>query len=146
MVFKINVSDKGKTFKLESDNEALIRMKIGDKLEGEMISADLDGYELQISGTSDVAGFPGIKGHVGPQLRRVLLTKNDKGMNQTRPQGLRLKKSIRGEEISEKTVQINTIVIKEGAKKFNEICPTKPAKEKNDDKSKKAPVAEAPAA
>ena len=128
MVFKFNVSDKGKTLKLETDNEALIRMKIGDKLEGEMISQELAGYELIITGTSDVAGFPGIKGHVGPQLRRVLLTKNDKGMNQTRPQGLRLKKSIRGEEISEKTVQINTIVHKHGHKKFEELLPKKEPK------------------
>lgn len=128
MVFKFNISDKGKTLKLESDNEALIRMKIGDKLEGEMISEQLAGYELIITGTSDVSGFPGIKGHVGPQLRRVLLTKNDKGMNQTRPQGLRLKKSIRGEEISEKTVQINTIVHKHGHKKFSEMLPVKEPK------------------
>ena len=50
-------------------------------------------------------------------------------MNQTRPGGLRLKKSVRGEEISEKTMQINLKVLKEGAKKFDEICPPKPAKE-----------------
>ncbi len=125
MVFKINVSDKGKTLKVESDNEGLIRMKIGDKLNGDLISADLDGYTLEITGTSDMAGFPGIKGEVGAPLRRLLLTKNDKGMNQTRPGGLRLKKSVRGEEISEKTVQINTKVLKEGSKKFVDLLPKK---------------------
>lgn len=125
MVFKINVSDKGKTLKVESDNEGLIRMKIGDKVNGDLISADLDGYTLEITGTSDMAGFPGIKGQVGAPLRRLLLTKNDKGMNQTRPGGLRLKKSVRGEEISEKTVQINTKVLKEGSKKFADLLPKK---------------------
>ena len=130
MAFKINVSHKGRTFKAEIDNESFIRMKIGDKLHGDMVNPDFAGYTLEITGTSDIAGFPGIKGHVGPQLRRVLLTKNDLGMNQTRPQGLRLKKSIRGEEISDKIVQINMNVIKEGHKKFDEICPAKVKEEK----------------
>ena len=137
MVFKFNISHKGRTYKAETDNEGLIRMKIGDKLEGSMITSDLEGYSLEITGTSDVAGFPGIKGQVGSQLRRLLLTKNDLGMRETRPQGLRLKKTVRGEEISEKTLQINTKVLKEGSKKFDELCPAKPAKEKADDKSKK---------
>lgn len=142
MVFKINVAHKGRTFKAETDNEGLIRMKIGEKLEGNMISPDLEGYSLEITGTSDIAGFPGIKGQIGGQLRRILLTKKDLVMNTTKPKGLRLKKSVRGEEISDKTLQINTKVLKEGTKKFDEICPAKPAKEKNDDKSKKqAPAA-----
>jgi ribosomal protein S6E (S10) len=129
MVFKFNISHKGRTYKAETDNEGIIRMKIGDKLDGSMITSDLEGYSLEITGTSDIAGFPGIKGQVGGQLRKILLTKDDLGMRQTRPQGLRLKKSVRGEEISEKTLQINTKVLKEGTKKFDEICPAKPAKE-----------------
>ncbi len=142
MVFKINVAHKGRTFKLETDNEAWIRMKIGDKVNGDLVSADFDGYSLEITGTSDIAGFPGIKGEVGAQLRGKLLTKNQTGMRNSRHDGLRLKKTVRGEEISDKTSQINLVVLKEGHKKFDEICPAKPAKEKNDDKSKKvaAPV------
>jgi len=130
MAFKINVSHKGRTYKVESENESLIRTKIGDKINGDLISGELDGYQLEITGTSDMAGFPGIKGQIGGQLRGLLLTKGDKGMNQTRPKGLRLKKTMRGEEISEKTSQINTKVLKEGTKKFDEVCPPKPAKEK----------------
>ena len=130
MVFKINVSHNGRTWKVETDNEALIRMKIGDKINGDVVSAELEGYQLEITGTSDIAGFPGIRGQIGGQLRKLLLTKDDKGMNQTRPRGLRLKKSVRGEEISDKTSQINFNVLKEGKKKFDEICPAKPAKEK----------------
>ena len=79
MPFKFNISHKGRTYKTESDNEGLIRMKIGEKLQGNMISADLEGYELEITGTSDIAGFPGIKGEIGPQLRRILLTRGMKG-------------------------------------------------------------------
>ena len=122
MPFKINVSHKGKTFKAETDNEELLQKKIGDKISGDLISKDLSGYDLEITGTSDIAGFPGIKGQVGAQLRRLLLTKNDLGMNAKR-KGLRLRKSVRGEEISEKTIQINTTVKKEGSKKFQDLFP-----------------------
>lgn len=130
MAFKINVSHKGRTWKVETDNESLVRMKIGDKINGDIISTELDGYSLEITGTSDIAGFPGIKGEIGGQLRKLLLTKDDRGMNQTRPRGLRLKKSVRGEEISDKTSQINLKVLKEGKKKFDEICPMKVKEDK----------------
>lgn len=129
MQFKINVSDKGKTLKLESESESLIRTKIGEIINGSLISPDLDGYELEITGTSDISGFPGIKGQIGSQLRKVLLTKDDKGMRTTRPKGLRLKKSIRGEEISDKTSQINIKVLKHGKKKFEDLLPKKEAPE-----------------
>jgi ribosomal protein S6E (S10) len=133
MAFKINVSHKGRTYKTESDNESFIRMKIGERIDGDLISGDLGGYKLEITGTSDISGFPGIKGQIGGQLRKVLLTRKDKGMN-TKGEGLRLKKSVRGEEISEKTVQINTKVLKEGNKKFDELCPVK-AKEVKEEKT-----------
>jgi len=140
MAFKINVSHKGRTYKAESDNESFIRIKIGEKIEGDLISADLGGYKLEITGTSDIAGFPGIKGQVGGQLRKLLLTKEDKGMN-IKGEGLRLKKSVRGEEISEKTAQINTKVLKEGTKKFDELCPPKVKEEKTEIKAE-APKAQ----
>ena len=130
MVFKINASHKGRTWKTEVDNESFIRMKIGDKINGDMVSPELEGYQLEITGTSDLSGFPGIKGQIGPQLRGLLLTRADKGMRPTRPRGLRLKKSVRGEEISEKTSQINCKVLKEGKKKFDEVCPAKVKEEK----------------
>jgi ribosomal protein S6E (S10) len=134
MVFKINVSHKGRTYKTETNTEEIIRTKIGDKIDGKVLSEDLEGYELEITGTSDIAGFPGIKGYLGPQLKQALLTREDKGMNITKPKGLRLKKTIRGEEISEKTAQINTKVIKEGKKKFDEICPEKQKENKEEKK------------
>jgi len=38
-----------------------------------------------------------------------------------KPKGLRLRKTVRGKEISLATVQINTKVLKEGAKKFDSL-------------------------
>ena len=57
MVFKINIAEKGKTFKVEVDTEALIGKKIGDKIDGKDIKNELEGYELEITGSSDKAGF-----------------------------------------------------------------------------------------
>ncbi|VVB78392.1 30S ribosomal protein S6e [uncultured archaeon] len=119
MAFKINVSSKGKTYKLESENEVLIGKKIGETLEGSDLSEDLKGYTLEITGTSDISGIPGKKGLEGATYHRKLLTLGF-GMKDRR-KGMRLKKTLRGEEISPKTIQINTIVKKEGSKKFSEL-------------------------
>ena len=119
MAFKINVSEKGKTIKLESENENLIGKKIGEQIPGKDISEELNGYELEITGTSDISGIPGQKGLEGASYHRKLLTFGH-GMKDRR-KGIRLKKTLRGEEISPKTIQINTIVKKHGSKKFTEF-------------------------
>lgn len=137
MVFKINVSHKGKTFKVESENENLVGYSIGDKIEGKEFSTDLTGYEILITGTSDKAGFTGMTNIDGPNLHKALLTygkgmhKKPKGEGKInrKPKGLRLKKTVRGKEISLDTVQINTKVLKEGSKKFDALF-EKPIEEK----------------
>ena len=126
MAFKINISHKGKTLKLESENENLIGRRIGEKIEGKEFSPDLAGYELEITGTSDIAGIPGFKGIEGSAYQRKLLTFGP-GMKDRR-KGIRLRKTLRGEEISLKTMQINSKVLKEGSKKFQELL--KPKEEK----------------
>lgn len=147
MVFKLNISEKNKAWKLESDSESLEGKKLGEKIKGEEFNKELSGYELEITGTSDIAGFPGIKEVEGPTLKRVLLNygkgmhKKPKGLRKKRrksPPGLRLKKTVRGNQISKDTVQINMKVLKSGSKKLEEIFP-----EQNKPKEKKV---EAPAA
>jgi ribosomal protein S6E (S10) len=126
MAFKINVSHKGKTFKLESEDEFLIGKKIGESFKGVELSPDLQGYELLISGTSDLAGIPGFKEIEGIGYTRRLLTYG-KGMKDRRS-GMRLRKTNRGNEISSKTVQINMKVLKEGEKKFSDLIVKKEEK------------------
>jgi len=123
MVFKVNVSHNGKTAKFEIDNEELIEKTIGEKISGKEISADLEGYELEITGTSDKAGFPGMKDQAGGMLKRIILKKG-KCMRDSR-EGMRLRKTVRGNAISADTVQINTIVVKQGHKKFEEFTAKK---------------------
>ena len=91
---------------------------------------------MEITGTSDDSGFPGMKGLEGIRYHRVLLKKGF-GMHDSR-KGIRLRKTLRGDEISLKTIQINVIVKKEGHKKFEELLPKKEAE-------KKAKPAEIPA-
>jgi len=127
MPFKINISDKGKTFQIETESEVVVGKAIGEKIKGSDISPDLEGYELEITGTSDISGFPGKKGLEGTGYHRELLNYGF-GMKNTK-KGLRLRKTLRGGEISLKTAQINTKVIKEGSKKFTDLIPKKEAGE-----------------
>ena len=136
MVFKINVSNNGKTFKAETENEGLAGYSINDKIDGKEFSPDLEGYELLITGTSDKSGFMGSAAIDGPNIHKVLLgygkgmKKKPKGEGKInrKPNGLRLRKTVRGKEISSFTVQINTKVLKEGNKKFDSLF-EKPAEE-----------------
>ena len=132
MVFKINVAEKGKTFKVETDNEELTNFSIGDTINGSLLSPDLEDYELKITGTSDKAGFCGLQKLEGPRLHKKLLSyetgmwkrpkkEGKKQRSNKNPKGLRLRKTVRGKEISLDTVQINTIIQKQGKKKFEDL-------------------------
>ena len=161
MVFKINLSIKdGKTYKLETEAPALKQHKLGDIIKGEEISEDLTGYELEITGTSDFAGFIGKKGVQGIGLKGVLLGygqgmhKRPKGEKKVgkAPKGLRLRKTVRGETISDAVIQVNIKVLKEGAKKLSEVFPDQNKKpeassesaSETGSKPNKAPETEAP--
>tara|TARA_Y100000310_G_scaffold145018_1_gene144377 strand:+ start:1788 stop:2438 length:651 start_codon:yes stop_codon:yes gene_type:complete len=144
---KINIANKGKTYKIETESEVLVGTKIGDKVKGEDVSSDLAGYELEITGTSDKSGFPGFKNLKGSGLRKVLVTygpgmKNRPKKEGKKPtpnnKGLRLRKTFRGNEISSDTVQINIKVIKEGTKKFDDFLKKEeaPASDNNVEQAK----------
>jgi small subunit ribosomal protein S6e len=129
MAFKINISHKGKTIKFELESEELVGKTIGEEIEGNEINSDLEGYKLKITGTSDKAGFPGLVQIQGPGLKKVLLKKG-KGMWDNR-EGIKLRKTVRGNTISIDSVQINLSVLKEGKKKFEEFL-KKPEEEKKE--------------
>ncbi|MEK6891007.1 MAG: S6e family ribosomal protein [Nanoarchaeota archaeon] len=133
MAFKINVSESGKTYHLELESEELLGKKIGDKINGNEISGDLAGYELEITGTSDKAGFPGKKEVKGILLRGVLLKKGP-FMRKTPHKGFRGRKNVRGNEISPDILQINMNVVKKGHKPLAEIFPDQGAGKSKDKK------------
>jgi small subunit ribosomal protein S6e len=149
MPFKINISEKsGKTYKLESDSEALIGKNLKEIVQGEEISPELSGYELEITGASDNAGFASMESVEGIGLKQVLLTygkcmkkRPKKEGKRTRsdvtPKGLRLRKTVRGKIISVAMAQINVKVVKEGKKKLSEIFTTQAKAPKANRKEKR---------
>ena len=132
MAFKINISEKsGKTYKLEIEAPALVDKELHAKIQGKDISPDLEGYEFEIAGASDKAGFTAMKNVEGVGLKKVLLgygkalhqkPKGDKKKG-SKPKGLRMRKTVRGKIISPAISQINLKTIKEGSKKLEQIFP-----------------------
>ena len=135
MPFKINLSEKsGKTFKIEAEAEELIGKTLHDKVNGSDISPELQGYELEITGASDGAGFTAMENVEGIGLKKTLL-KFGKGLKKrpkhegkrkrakNRPKGFKLRKTVRGKVISPAIVQINLKVLKHGEKTLHQIFP-----------------------
>lgn len=134
MPVKINISDKGKSWKLELESDVFVGKNLKTSVHGKDLNENLEGYEFSISGASDNSGFPHKSDLEGPQLRRILVGKGW-GMHDSR-RGVRLKKSYRGKQLSEKTTQINLIVSKHGYKTLADIFP-----EQNKPKQVAAPAA-----
>jgi len=124
MPFKLDIGDpkSKKTFHVEANSETFGGKKIGEKIEGKEIGEvpDLKDYEFEVTGMSDKAGFPGLKQVEGIGRKRLLL-KRGKGMKQKKPEGLRLRKLVRGNTIAEDIMQINLKVVKQGAKPMTDI-------------------------
>ena len=147
MPFKINISEKnGKTFHTELESEALLGKEIHGKVNGIEVSPDFAGYEFEIAGASDKAGFPvredvegiGLKGVLmsyGIGMKRRSRREGKRKRSHFTPKGLRLRKSARGKIISAEIMQLNLKVLKHGEKSLSEIFP-----EQNKPKAE-APVA-----
>ncbi len=147
-MFKINISEKsGKTYHLESESEELMGKELHDKISGKDISNDLNGYEFEITGASDSAGFTSLEKVEGTGLKKVLLgygkgmhkrpkREGKKKVSNFKPKGLRMRKTVRGRVISPAIVQINLKILKQGNKQLSEIFP-----EQNQLKEKKVEVA-----
>lgn len=134
MVFKINIgTPSGKTYKLETESQALVGKELGDKISGkDLANPDFTDYEFEITGTSDKSGFTSMKDVEGIGLKKVLLKygkamhkrprrEGKKKLTTPKPSGLRLRKTVRGKTISDAIVQINLKLVKEGSKKLDQI-------------------------
>ena len=132
--FKLAIGNPStkKTYKLqlnENDSKSLYGKKIGEEINGELIG--LNGYKIKITGGSDYSGFPMRPEIDGSQKKKIILTTGSVGfrarryhnvpsaegakkkLKQTMP-GERRRKSVRGNTISEDTVQINLKVTSAG--------------------------------
>lgn len=133
MPIKLNISEKGKAWKLEVSEDLLSGKSIGDKFDGKEIKPELEGYELEITGGTDNAGFPLSKDVEGLGLKGLILKKGW-GMKDSRA-GIRLRKTVRGKTISGTTSQVNINVLKAGKKPLAEVFPEQ-GKEKTEESAK----------
>lgn len=92
----------------------LVGKKIGETFNGALIG--LPGYELKITGGSDLGGIPMRRDVHGPMKRRILLTKGP--CYRPKKHGERRRKIVRGSEITDETTQVNTTVVKFGKEKL----------------------------
>ena len=131
MTIKLNISEKGRAWKLEISEEVLSGKSLGDKFDGKEIKPELEGYELEITGGSDNAGFPMSKDVEGLGLKGVILKKGW-GMKDNR-EGLRLRKTVRGKILSSTTALVNLKVLKAGNKSLADIFPEQVKQEKKEE-------------
>ncbi len=119
--FVINDSKTGKSYQKALEDSTLVGKKIGETITGDFL--DLEGYELQVTGGSDSAGFPMRKEIEGSGRKRSLFT-GGVGVKVKRA-GIRQRKTVCKNTISDKTVQVNLKVTKYGSKKLEELFPKK---------------------
>ena len=123
--FKVVMSTKdGKSIQKEISGdgaEFLMRKRIGETITGDQFG--FVGYEFLISGGSDKSGFPMRKG-IQSERKAVMIgkgvgfsgKKRSTKKNKNRKQkGLLKRRTVAGEMIGTKTVQINLKVVKEGS-------------------------------
>jgi small subunit ribosomal protein S6e len=116
---------------------SLIGKKIGDEVDGIFIS--LPGYKLQIEGGTDKNGFAMRRDFPGVGRRRLLLSKG----KSFRPKenGMRKKKSVRGNTISQEIVQINMKVIKHSSRPIEKLITVTEKKDEGQESTEEQPAA-----
>ena len=110
--FKVIVSDPtegtSKIVELEEARAApLIGKRIGEVIEGAVV--DLSGQKVQVTGGSDKDGFP-MRPSVHGGVRRRIVLSGGVGFNPTN-EGMRRRKTVRGNVITDEIVQINMKIV-----------------------------------
>ena len=122
VAFKLVISDPttGKTYQTELSEPSatrLIGMKVGDILDGRIVG--LAGYQLQITGGTDKDGFP-VRPDIHGSGRHSVVLSGPPGFHPIR-KGMRKRKTVRGNTISEEIVQVNVKVFEKGEKPLEEL-------------------------
>jgi small subunit ribosomal protein S6e len=110
--FKIVVGDPktGKSQSVElkdQDAQPLLGLKIGDELDGTLMG--LSG-KVKITGGSDTAGFPMRSDVMGGVKKYVLMTKGT-GFRKGAGEGLKKRKLVRGNTITDEIYQVNALLV-----------------------------------
>jgi small subunit ribosomal protein S6e len=134
--FRLIVSDpedgSSKVVELQETRAApLIGRRIGEILDGSI--TDMPGQKVQITGGSDKDGFP-MRPSVHGGVRRRIILSGGVGFNPTN-EGMRKRKTIRGNVITDEIVQINLKIVEKAKPKEG-----KKTKEKKENPSEKEPL------
>ena len=126
--FKANISDPktGKTYQTVVSGHyanSLVGKKIGEEFDGIFVS--LPGFKLILTGGSDKDGFPMRPDLPGQRRKKVLVSKS-LGFK-PKDNGVRRRKTLRGNIISPDIVQINMKITTHGSKNIEDLL--KPAEE-----------------
>lgn len=105
----------------EAEAKKFMSKKIGETFKGELV--DLTGYEFQITGGSDYAGFPMRKDLLGTGRKKILAVSGIGIKNSEK--GIKRRKTVAGNTVHSNTAQINVKIVKEGKE---EIFPKKEEK------------------
>lgn len=95
---------------------ALVGKRIGEVINGGIIG--LPGYELKITGGSDSSGIP-MRFDVHGPVKKSILIGAGVGFHPKR-HGMRKRKTVRGNEITDDMKQVNMLVVKYGKAKLFE--------------------------
>ncbi len=131
--FKVVINDvkNGKSYQVPVAGHhanSLVGKKIGDEVDGIFIS--LPGYKLQITGGTDKDGFAMRHDLPGISRRRLLLSE---GLGfKPKENGMRKKKSVKGNTVNLDIVQINMKVVKYSSKPIDKLITV----EKSDEEGK----------
>ena len=120
MAFKLIISQGENSHQIEvegAESKKFIGLKIGEEFDATPMGLAV--YTLRITGGSDKNGFP-MKKDVEGQRRIKSLLSGGVGFKPKR-KGQRRRKTVRGNTISNDIVQINTVVVKEGAKSIEDL-------------------------
>lgn len=136
--FKVIISDpETGTSKVVELQEAraspLIGKRIGEVMDGAAV--DLPAHKIQIMGGSDKDGFP-MRPSVHGGVRRRIVLSGGVGFNPTN-EGMRRRKTIRGNVITDEIVQINAKIV-EKPKQAKEAKKSKEKKEEQPTAAKQA--------
>ncbi|MFH1591293.1 MAG: 30S ribosomal protein S6e [archaeon] len=118
--FKLVINDPktGKSYTREvKEDQAkpFLTLKIGNKVSGK--DAGFVGYEFEITGGSDSAGFPMRRDVDGVNKKRILAVE---GVGLKRAgRGVRQRKTVAGNTVYSKTAQINLKILKAGKDKLD---------------------------
>ena len=123
--FQLNIGnpESGKSYKTVVEGakaSSLIGKRISEEVDGNPLG--FPGYVFKITGGSDKDGFPMRSNLDGPIRKRILATKSQ-GFK-IEEKGMKKRKLVRGNTISDDIYQINIRIVTMGKKKIDELITT----------------------